>query len=74
MINHLQDSHANNPDAGICILGDVNHLNIGNLCKNNGLTQVVQVPPREDRTLDKIFTNFSDLYQQPSTAPPNRSE
>ena len=74
MINHLQDSldivHANHPEAGICILGDVNHLNIGNLCKNNGLTQVVQVPTRGDVTLDKIFTNFSAFYQQPNTAPP----
>ncbi len=46
MINHIQDAldlvRANHPDAGICKLGDLNHLDVTRLCKNNKLQQVVK--------------------------------
>ena len=51
MIHHIRNTctldivPAKHPDAGICILGDVNHLQVDvrcPLCNNNRLTQVVK--------------------------------
>ena len=71
---HIQDTldilRAKHPDAGICILGDMNRLVDTNLCRNNGLSQIVTFPTRGDATLDKIITNFSAYYLPPQPFSP----
>ena len=74
MIHHIQDTldivRAKHPDAGICILGDINHLDVKPLCNNNRLTQVVKQPTRGVATLDKILTNMTEFYHTPNIASP----
>jgi hypothetical protein len=72
--DHIQDTldilRAKHPDAGICILGDLNRFNESILCRNNGLSQIVPFPTRGDATLDKILTNISSFYLPPTPSSP----
>ena len=74
MLNHIQDSldslRAKYPDAGICIMGDMNKLDVSSLCKNNKLIQVVDKPTRGNNILDKIITSFSNFYSTPIIGSP----
>ncbi len=50
------------PDAGILIMGDFNRLHDG-FMSHYGFKQVVSGATRHSATLDKIFTNVSELYE-----------
>ena len=69
MLNHIQDTldlmRVQYPDAGICIMGDMNKLDVSQLCRNNNLVQVVDKPTRGNSILDKIVTNFAQFYSTP---------
>ena len=58
------------PDAGIAILGDTNDLDIQPLLTNNRFKQVVDQPTRGESVLDKIVTNFPDMYSGVSILSP----
>ena len=58
----LLSSH---PDAGITIVGDFNQLNLSQLLTDTRFKQVVNQPTRDNRILDKIFSNLSYLYAEP---------
>lgn len=74
LIEHLQstadDICLKHPDCGLVLLGDFNRLNISDLCRGNGLTQVVKDNTRGDAILDMILTNMPDLYNRPTILPP----
>ena len=74
MINHIQDTldslKSKFPEAGICILGDMNRLDVTQLCINNTLAQVVDKPTRGDAILDKIITNLDQFYTTPTIETP----
>lgn len=52
------------------IAGDFNRLQITRLRNNFQLKQIVHFPTRGRRTLDLVFTNISELYQDPIERPP----
>lgn len=57
------------PYAAIQILGDFNDLKASWLSSSLSLTQVVEVPTREEKVLDLIFTNIEEFYNPPYTLP-----
>ncbi|XP_063966074.1 uncharacterized protein LOC135156759 [Lytechinus pictus] len=58
--------------AGFIILGDFNRLNIQQLVSGNDMRQIVNlhVPTRGDAVLDKVLTNFANLYSKPQILSP----
>ena len=74
MLNHMQDTldmlNAKHPGAGICLLGDLNRLDISKLCRHNSLVQVVTKPTRGNAILDKIVTNIAGYYNTPDIGSP----
>ncbi len=51
------------PDAGILIMGDFNRFNDRFFISHYGFKYVVSGATRHCATLDKIFTNVSELYK-----------
>jgi hypothetical protein len=74
LISHLIETtdfvRSSKPQAGIILLGDFNHTDIRPLCVGNKLTQVVDLPTREDAILDLIITDFAELYKRPHVSSP----
>ena len=74
MLEHIQNTldslHADYPDAGVCIMGDLNHLKDSSLCKYNKFKQVVKCPTRGEATLEKIVTNLGPYYLDPIESTP----
>ena len=58
------------PNCGILFAGDFNRLQITCIRNNFQLKQIVHFPTRGRRTLDLIFTNISEYYQDPIKRPP----
>ena len=69
-INHIvagvDDTLRKHPHAGVMLIGDFNQLNDTHL-RNYPLRQVVRRPTRGRAVLDKIFTNMSTLYCEPTS-------
>ena len=63
LVASLDDIFTSHPGAGIIISGDFNRLNIAPLLNAHRLKQVVNLPTRNDATLDKIVTNMASLYK-----------
>ncbi|CAJ1061301.1 hypothetical protein Bbelb_101520 [Xyrichtys novacula] len=57
------------PDIGLVILGDLNHLDIRDICLDNKLCQVVENNTRGEAILDKIITNMKPMYLKPEILP-----
>jgi len=57
------------PHSGIVLLGDFNRL-ADSAILSYPLKQIVKVATRGVATLDKIYTNIQDLYNQPISLPP----
>ena len=53
------------PHAGFAIAGDFNQLDLTQLVVNTRFKQVIKQPTRQNRILDKIVSNLSDLYDEP---------
>ena len=75
LLDHLLSNSLNllskYPNAGLCIGGDRNNLNISPLL--NGipkLSQLVTKPTYQHKVLDIILTNMSNLYCVPIITPP----
>lgn len=72
MLNHLIECidriRQLHPSAGIAILGDFNSLHDKPL-RDYPMQQVVAGATRGKRTLDKIFTNISQWYAEPTIMP-----
>ena len=62
----LQSKHAN---PGFVILGDFNTFPVEEVTSALNLKQVVKVPTRGKKTLDKILTNMQKLYKAPVSLP-----
>ena len=58
------------PGAGTVVSGNFNRLDTDILCRLSGLVQVVNIPTRCQATLDKIFTNIQQHYQEPQLSSP----
>ena len=65
--DHIQQRH---PYTGILVIGDFNQFPDYKVKKYCRLKQIVNIPTRGEVTLDKIFTNMSNMYDQPITLPP----
>ena len=69
LLEHIQktvdDIRSYDYSALIAILGDFNDLPTDTLTEDLLLAQMVQFPTRGRATLDKIFTNNSDLFNPP---------
>ena len=51
-------------------MGDFNDLKVDEICDSCKIKQVVNVPTRNQATLDLILTNdTNDLYKDPTTLP-----
>ena len=50
------------PFAGIILMGDFNSLPDNSLKSSYNLKQIVTVPTRGDKVLDKVLTNMNSLY------------
>ena len=68
MLNNLDNITRRHPHAGIILMGDFNTLPDSALLIYP-LKQVVKTPTRQQSLLDKIYTNISDWYKVPFTAP-----
>jgi len=72
MIEHLISTMDNisrqHPYTGIMILGDFNQLPDGQL-RSYPLRQMVTGPTRKTATLDKIYTNVADWFEDPVVLP-----
>merc|ERR1712055_632539 len=65
---HLMSNSYSNPL--FMIMGDFNDLRIDEICDTYKLNQVVNVPTRNNATLDKILTNASnEFYNDPISLP-----
>ena len=56
--------------CGLCLVGDLNRLQITRLRNNYNLKQIVNFPTRGERTLDLVLTNLQDHYESPTQRPP----
>ena len=65
IINCIDEVTRAHPNVGIAIVGDFNRLQDKPL-RNYPLRQVVRGSTRKDAVLDKIFTNMSEWYNQPT--------
>ena len=54
------------PGAGIAAIGDFNRFPDNCFAAHYGLKQIVKIPTRENRTLDKCFTNIESFYEKPT--------
>ena len=54
------------PDSGIIVLGDLNQLPVKAISQGFRLQQIVDQPTRCGNVLDKILTNMTDHYPNPS--------
>ncbi|KAI8494998.1 hypothetical protein Bbelb_269840 [Branchiostoma belcheri] len=74
LLDHLvsvtDDIRTRNPEAGIILLGDFNHLDISQLCNGNNLSQVIKEPTRGQAMLDLIITNLDKHYKTPQILGP----
>ncbi|PFX26077.1 putative RNA-directed DNA polymerase from transposon X-element [Stylophora pistillata] len=74
MLTNLHDSLlkivSSAPNAGIILAGDFNRADVSSLTNQFHLSQVVKIPIRGNRILDKIMTNLSDYYNAPADLPP----
>ena len=75
LINHISDEiHkflANDPQAGLIVSGDINHLDLKALLSiEPSLKQIVPFPTRKDSLLDVIVTNLHKFYCVPQKLPP----
>jgi len=70
--NHIVDNVdaiiRQHPYAGSVICGDFNKMSDKSV-RDLGLKQIVRSATRNTATLDKIYTNIDQWYQQPSTLP-----
>lgn len=66
-LDHILQKH---PDAGILLVGDFNTLKCHSFSRSYSLKQIVKKPTFGKNTLDKVFTNMSDLYNEPEVLPP----
>ena len=58
------------PDAGVVLTGDFNHFKDSLITHHYNYKQIVKKPTREERILDKIYTNMSELYPNADVLPP----
>ena len=58
------------PNCGLIILGDFNKLNVSRLRSCYNLKQLVNIPTRENNTLDIVLTNLSTYYDKPTKCAP----
>ena len=69
LLNHIDQSvdyvRRHHPYTGVIIMGDLNKLRDSHLKRNHNLKQIVDIPTRGTATLDKIYTNLTDLYHRP---------
>ena len=69
LLNHIDQSvdyvRRHHPYTGVIIMGDFNKLKDFHLKRNHNLKQIVDIPTRGTATLDKIYTNLTDLYHRP---------
>ncbi|XP_035677313.1 uncharacterized protein LOC118416330 [Branchiostoma floridae] len=70
LVSATDDIRTRNPDAGMILLGDFNHLDIGQLCNGNNLSQFVKEPTRGQAMLDLIITNLEKHYKIPQVCSP----
>lgn len=72
MANHLVDCLDSilqqHPYTGIVLLGDFNSLN-DKLLLSYPLQQLIRGPTRGNATLDKIYTNIPEIYNDPEIVP-----
>ena len=59
-LDMILNSH---PNSGIILTGDFNHFKDSFLVNQFNLKQLVNVPTRGERTLDKIYTNMNSVYR-----------
>ena len=70
LINHISDEVqkllGTDPQAGLIISGDINHLDLKSLVGiESSLKQTVTFPTRKDNILDVIVTNLDQHYDAP---------
>ena len=74
LLNHIDQSvdyvRRHHPYTGVIIMGDLNKLRDSHLKRNHNLKQIVDIPTRGTATLDKIYTNLTDLYHRPVVIAP----
>lgn len=58
------------PNSAVIIAGDFNRLDLKSTAQTFQLKPVIEFPTRGVNTLDQIFTNLSEYYCHPSSAPP----
>ena len=69
LLDCLDELNRDHPHAGVILLGDFNKLYDASLL-SYPLKQIVKSATRGSATLDKIYTNISEWYQQPFCIPP----
>lgn len=58
------------PETGIILVGDFNSFKDSYLKQNYTLRQIVEKPTRENRILDKVYTNVDQFYDNPQLIAP----
>jgi hypothetical protein len=74
MIDHILESldyvKGKYPKAGIIILGDFNHLPDRMIKSSYKLKQIVKKPTHTKSTIDLVYTNMSQYYEEPDHLSP----
>ena len=74
LLNHIDQSvdyvRRHHPYTDVIIIGDLNKFRDSHLKRNHNLKQIVDIPTRGTATLDKIYTNLTDLYHRPVVIAP----
>ena len=58
------------PNAGIILTGDFNHFQDKYITNQYIIVQIVNKPTRDDKILDKIYTNMCDIFNSVAILPP----
>ena len=65
-IDYILSKHL---QSGLLVLGYFNSFSDGYLISSLNLTQIVKVATRNNRTLDKCYTNIANFYEKPTILP-----
>ena len=58
------------PNCGILLSGDFNRLDINSLLRHFRLKQIMNVPTRQNATIDLVISNLHEYYSPPQAYPP----
>lgn len=64
VVNFMDNALDQHPGLTIVTGGDVNHLDVNELCLLTGWNALVDFPRRGDAFLDNVFTNRQDLFEK----------